>query len=193
MRVVAGEARGRTLRAPQGDGTRPTGDRVREGIFNSLSSAGAVVDARVLDLFAGSGALGIEALSRGAVHAWFVEADAAACDVIRHNLDTLGFSARATVVCAALPGAVDEIPGGVDLVLADPPYSFDDWGGLLSAVRAVASPDAWGVLESDRALDVGAGWEKMRERVYGGTVITYVSVIDTGHRNMFDNATGAGP
>lgn len=193
MRVVAGEARGRALRAPLGDGTRPTSDRVREAVFNSLASAGAIVDAEVLDLFAGSGAMGIEALSRGARHAWFVESDAAACAVIAQNLETLGLAERGTIVRDALPGALGRLDAVVDLVFADPPYAFDAWDGLLSSLRAVVSPDAWGVLESDRGVTVGDGWEKVRERAYGGTVITFVSVTDTGHRHTTDNATGVGP
>src|ERR671934_2307496 len=95
MRVVAGRFGGRRLRAPRGRDTRPTSDRVREALFSIL---GPMEDARVLDLFAGSGALGIEALSRGAAHATFVERDRAAADVIRRNLATVGAEARATVV-----------------------------------------------------------------------------------------------
>lgn len=193
MRVVAGEAGGRKLLAPAGDGTRPTSDRVREAVFNSLASAAVVVGADVLDLFAGSGAMGIEALSRGARHVWFVESDADACDVIARNLATVGFTDRASIVRAQLPAAVDGLDVVADLVFADPPYAFDAWDRLLASVRAVVSPVAWGVLESDRSVAVGDGWEKVRERAYGGTVITYVSVTDTGHRHKTDNATGVDP
>src|SRR4029453_4665825 len=99
MRVVGGELRGRRLPAPPGDRTRPTSDRVRESIFNALWSRGALDDdSTVLDLFAGSGALGIEALSGGAVHATFVDDDAAARRTIGENLRTCGLTDRATVV-----------------------------------------------------------------------------------------------
>ena len=100
MRVIAGTARGRKLVAPHGNTVRPTADRVRQATFNALESRGAITDARVLDLFAGSGALGIEALSRGAAHCTFVEKDRSAVEAVNRNLETLGFTARATVVPA---------------------------------------------------------------------------------------------
>src|SRR4051812_5284478 len=98
MRVVAGSARGIRLVAPSGTSTRPTSDRVREATFNALGSLGAVEDARVLDLFAGTGAMAIEALSRGAAHATFVDRDAAAVAAIHTNLETTHLVPLATVV-----------------------------------------------------------------------------------------------
>ena len=175
MRVVAGTAGGRRLRTPEGEGTRPTSDRVREALFNALTSLGAVRDAAVADLFAGSGALGIEALSRGAGHCWFVERDRAALAVIDDNLDTLGFRGRATVVAADLPDAVGQLPGDLDLVLADPPYAFDAWADLLRALAGKLAPAAVVVVESDRSVALPDGWEKQRERSYGGTVITFTA------------------
>ena len=175
MRVVAGTARGRRLRSPAGEATRPTSDRVREAVFNALTSLGAVRDARVADLFAGSGALGIEALSRGAAHCWFVERDRAARAVIDHNVDTLGLRDRATVVAADLPAAVAALPGELDLVLVDPPYAFDDWPALLVGLAPALADDAVVVVESDRSVPLPEGWEKQRERSYGGTVITFTA------------------
>src|SRR5688500_6095905 len=102
MRVVGGSAGGRRLRAPAGRSTRPTADRVREAMFNSLGSLDAVVGARVLDLFAGSGALGIEALSRGAAAATFVDSDARALAVVRANLDDTGLAGATLVRADAL-------------------------------------------------------------------------------------------
>lgn len=174
MRVVAGSARGRRLRSPDGENTRPTTDRVREAVFNALHSQGLVVGARIADLFAGSGALGIEALSRGAAHVWFVESDRAALAVIDDNLDTLGFHDRATVVRSSVDRALAAGFGEpLDVVLADPPYAHDDWVGLLHAVEPVLAPDGLVVAESGGAIDLPAGWEKVRERTYGGTVITF--------------------
>src|SRR5438105_4298652 len=98
MRVVAGTARGIRLVAPPGRDTRPTSDRVREATFNALGSLGAIEDARVVDLFAGTGALGIEALSRGAAHATFVERERAAIDTIERNLAAARLAAVGTVV-----------------------------------------------------------------------------------------------
>src|ERR1700716_4018170 len=96
MRVIAGEAKGRRLVVPEGGGTRAATDRIRETLFGILTPV--VADSEVLDLFAGSGALGIEALSRGAAHATFVEKDGRAIAALRKNLETTGFTARATVV-----------------------------------------------------------------------------------------------
>jgi len=171
--VVAGTARGRRIAAPPGTDTRPTTDRVREAVFNALGSLGAVHDAVVADLFAGSGALGIEALSRGAAHAHFVESDRRAADVVAANLAELGFADRATLVRRALPGALDQLPVGLDLVLADPPYAYDGWSDLLERLAPLLAKDAVVVAESDRPLALPRGWSGVRERSYGGTVVTF--------------------
>ena len=125
MRVVAGEARGRRL-APVPAGTRPVSDRAREGLFSSLG--GRVEEARVLDLYAGTGALGIEALSRGAAGATFVDAGYGPITTIKDNLDRTGFRGRARVVRKKverfLEDALDEGGERYDLVLADPPYDL---------------------------------------------------------------------
>jgi 16S rRNA (guanine966-N2)-methyltransferase len=174
VRVVAGSARGRRLRSPDGEATRPTSDRVRESLFNALHSRGAVQDAAVADLFAGSGALGIEALSRGAAHVWFVETDRNALECIEDNLDTLGFRASATVVRTEVRTALASgLAERFDLVVADPPYAFDDWVGLSEAVAGVLVADGLLVAESGSPVCLGDGWEKVRERTYGGTVITF--------------------
>ncbi|MDZ7675948.1 MAG: 16S rRNA (guanine(966)-N(2))-methyltransferase RsmD [Acidimicrobiales bacterium] len=176
MRVVAGTAGGRRLRSPEGETTRPTPDRVREAVFNMLVSQGVVEGARAADLFAGSGALGIEAISRGADHVWFVESDRHALDVIEDNLATLGFADRATVVRgdvdSTVPGSLGD---GLDLVVADPPYAFDGWSELLARLQIRLTRDAVVVAESGASIELGPGWEKMRERTYGGTVITFAS------------------
>ena len=169
MRVVAGSARGRTLQAPPGRDTRPTADRVREAIFNALGSLGAVEGARVVDLFAGSGALGIEALSRGAAWCTFVERDRAARAAITANLAATGLAARATVVAADVMAWLARGAGPFDLALADPPYAFDDWPALLALVPADLV-----VVESDREVDPGPGWAHVRTRRYGGTVVSFV-------------------
>lgn len=173
MRVVAGSARGRRLSAPPGTDTRPTTDRVREAMFNALASLGVVVDAVVVDLFAGSGALGIEALSRGAASAHFVESDRRAADTIAANLATLSLADRATLVRRPVEAAVVDLPAPLDLVLADPPYAFDAWSELLDQLLPLLSEDAVVVAESDRSVALPAGWEKVRERTYGGTVVLF--------------------
>jgi len=169
VRVVAGTARGRRLAAPEGTTTRPTGDRVREAVFNSLHSLGAIEDATVLDLYAGSGALGIEALSRGAAEATFVEQNRRSIAVIEANLATTGLAERATVVRADADSVVARaVAEGRrwDLALLDPPYAFDDWAELLAVLPADLA-----VVESDRSIEPPPGWGVVRERRYGGTLV----------------------
>lgn len=167
VRVVAGIAGGLHLQAPPGRRLRPTSERVREAVFSSLVSQGAVAGARALDLFAGTGALGIEALSRGAQAVTFVEADPAAVAAIRANLAATGL-AGGTVVHADVNRFLDH-PGGhyYDLVLCDPPYAFAEWPELLRRV-----PGDLVVLESRRPVDPGAGWVVARTARYGDTAVT---------------------
>lgn len=173
MRVVAGSARGRRLGAPPGADTRPTTDRVREAVFNALGSLGIVEGATVVDLYAGSGALGIEALSRGAASAHFVESDRRAAAVIEDNLEALALADRAVVVRRPVEAAIADLPAPLDLVLADPPYAFDGWPELLARLLPLLAHGAVVVAESDRSLTLPAGWEKVRERTYGGTVVLF--------------------
>ncbi len=123
MRVIAGEAKGRTLLAPKGTGTRPATDRIREALFAILEPS--LPGAKVLDLFAGAGTLGIEALSRGAAEVTFVERSAAALDALRKNLAATGFSGRSAVVAANVLAFLER--GGpratYDLVFLDPPFA----------------------------------------------------------------------
>jgi 16S rRNA (guanine966-N2)-methyltransferase len=120
MRIIAGSHRGHRIAAPKGRDTRPTSDRVRESAFNLV---GPVDDAVVLDLFAGSGALGLEALSRGAASAVLVESDREACRTINANLDKLKM--HATVLCSDALRAVASDRRTYDLILCDPPYGYD--------------------------------------------------------------------
>ncbi|MCU0270955.1 MAG: 16S rRNA (guanine(966)-N(2))-methyltransferase RsmD [Acidimicrobiales bacterium] len=167
MRVVAGTARGRPLSAPPGRDVRPTTDRVREAVFNALGSLGWVDGARVLDLFAGSGAMGIEALSRGACAATLVERDRAALVAIRRNLSATGLGDRTDVVAEDAWRYLRGSPAPFDLAVLDPPYVFDRWAELLDALPA---PRA--VLESDREPCLPPGWEVVRCKRYGATVVT---------------------
>ena len=145
MRIVAGEHRGARIFAPKGLGTRPTSDRVREAAFNLI---GPVDGAAVLDLFAGSGAMGLEALSRGAASAVFVECDRDACRTIERNLEKLGLTG-ATVVCRdALQAARRRAPD-VRPVLCDPPYGFAASPASRRATSRVSSPRRPVVYETD--------------------------------------------
>jgi 16S rRNA (guanine966-N2)-methyltransferase len=172
MRVIAGTYGGRRLLAPGGTDTRPTADRVREALFSIL---GARVDgARVLDLFAGSGALGIEALSRGAESAVFVDDAPAAMRAIRGNLEALGIDADvrrsdALRFLGAAPGSGAQY----DLVFLDPPYRLADTlaDRLSEALPAVLAPGAVAVAESDRRAPLALDLPLLDERRYGDTLI----------------------
>lgn len=169
MRIVAGSFKGRRLHAPPGRDTRPTADRVREALFSIL---GPLAGERVLDLFAGSGALGIEALSRGAVSAVFVDSDRRAIDAITRNLDAVRAEARVHRRDAlAYLRAASDAP--FDLVFLDPPYSSASQlvGPLSEALPAVLSKNARIVSESDKRNPLELTLPLVDERVYGDTRI----------------------
>src|SRR5579884_3922026 len=132
MRVVAGEVKGHHLRAPKGTETRPTSDKVREAIFAILGDS--FVDEDVLDLFAGSGALGIEALSRGAASAVFVERRPPACAVIRANLEHTRLKDAARVMCMPVERALGVLDSPFGLVLLDPPYAYPGLHGIMAMI-----------------------------------------------------------
>lgn len=166
MRVISGEFGGRRLVTPEGDTTRPTTDKVRQAVFNSLASMGVLEGAVVADLFAGSGALGIEAVSRGAEKCVFVERDRAALIALRENIATLGIEDRCTVhgtdVLAWVPAMRN-----VDVAFIDPPYAFEAWPALLKLVDVGLV-----VAKADDPVDAPEGWSQLRARRYGRTWVT---------------------
>ncbi len=169
MRIIAGDWRGRTLKAPQGDATRPTSDRTREALFSMLASRlGSFEGLKVADLFAGTGALGLEALSRGAAHCIFVEQDRAALGALKANIAALGADDRATVRAQSATGFSG---GPFDLVFLDPPYqsglacrALD--GVVLAPGTLVSLETAYNEAVDARGLAIEA------ERVYGKAKIT---------------------
>jgi 16S rRNA (guanine966-N2)-methyltransferase len=172
MRVIAGQWGGRRLQAPPGEATRPTSDRVREALFSVLGDR--VDGARVLDLFAGSGALGIEALSRGAAEATFVDSAPAAIRALRANLQTLGATAEVRRADARrFLGGASAAARQYDLVFLDPPYRLAGRLGseLTAALPAVLAPGAAVVAESDRRAPLELGLPILDERRYGDTLI----------------------
>lgn len=178
MRVIAGEFGGRRLEAPRGLRTRPTSDRVREALFMSL---GELSGLRVVDLFAGSGALGIEALSRGAAFVDFAEGAREPRAVLERNLAALGLAQRAKVWPLRLPAGLSRLAGplaAADLVLADPPYGGEDARAVLGALAApgVLRPGARIVLERHQKDDVpsrAGALALLRERRYGETTVNF--------------------
>jgi 16S rRNA (guanine966-N2)-methyltransferase len=156
--------------SPSGSDIRPTGDRVRESMFNALHSRSALVDATVLDLFAGTGALGIEALSRGARHVVFVDVSRTATTLVSENLAACDLDGSARVVRADGPAWVAASDDRWDLVLLDPPYDFDGWKDLLS--NLAGRVDGPVVVESDSEVEPGPDWHVESCRRYGSTVVT---------------------
>jgi len=170
VRIIAGSKRGARIAAPKGVATRPTGDRVREAAFNLI---GPVDGASVLDLFAGSGAMGLEALSRGAASATFVESDRAACRTISQNLEKLGLTG-ARVVCADAVWALRQEPRTYDLVLVDPPYAL--WTELeprlAGQVARVLAPDGVVLVETGSKTEPALPLAQRTSRRYGSARLT---------------------
>jgi 16S rRNA (guanine966-N2)-methyltransferase len=173
MRIIAGTHRGRRIAAPKGANTRPTGDRVREALFNLV---GPVDGASVLDLYAGSGALGLEALSRGAGRCVFAETDAAACRAIRANLESLGLTGGLVVQRDALAVLRDEASAERrhDLVLLDPPYGgwADAEGRLGELLPQIVADTGVVVVETDAAIQPTLPLALRTTRRYGSARLT---------------------
>ncbi|SCG57664.1 16S rRNA (guanine(966)-N(2))-methyltransferase RsmD [Micromonospora halophytica] len=181
-RIVAGTLGGRRIAAPPGAGTRPTSDRVREALFSAVQAEVDLVGARVADLYAGSGAVGLEALSRGAGHVLLVESDPRAARVIRENVATLRAAPAARLVAGKVAGVLAAGPGGepYDVVFADPPYAVPDAEITAMLAALVAhdwlAPDALVVVErSSRTGPVVwvEGVTGERSRRYGETTLWY--------------------
>lgn len=176
MRVIAGQARGRTLISPAGERVRPTLDRVREALFNILASE--VPESRFLDLFAGSGANGIEALSRGAQAAVFIDNHPESIACIMKNLATTGLAGRGRCLRYALPGGLVNVGGDYNVVFADPPHAFGNYEELLAAVARGGVLEDGGVMVMEHARkltlpDAVAKLKKTQERHYGMTTLTF--------------------
>ncbi len=165
MRVIAGSARGQQLRARLPEKVRPTTDFAREAIFSMLESRGGLDGLVVCDLYCGSGALGIEALSRGAAQVYFYDSDPKCLAAAKENYEGVNVEGEAHFVRATLP--LWTPPGEVDLVLADPPYGPLDLAALLHGVKASRA-----VIENDRFMAAPVGWDVTKEKRYGTTLVT---------------------
>ena len=178
MRLTGGTDRGRKLRAPRGSGTRPTASRVREAIFNIL---GPAPDAPVLDLYAGTGALGIEALSRGAAKAVFIERDARALAALGRNLKEMGLAGRAVIVGAKVAAGIARLADTTDRfawVFIDPPYASNEAEQTLAALASCAllAPGAVIVVEHDKRNvppDQAGELYLADRRFYGDTGVSF--------------------
>ena len=175
MRIIGGEAKGRRLKAPEGAGTRPTADRVRETIFNILGQHFA--GERVLDLYAGSGALALEAVSRGASAAVLVERDPKAFRVCQENVATLGFGTRTELVRGEVLAALSKLPGAFDLVFIDPPYAEGPAEALqLLGERGLVAPGGRVVAEHDNRDELALAYGDLARidvRRFGDTAVSF--------------------
>ena len=186
LRIVAGTVKGRRLKIPSGENVRPTQDRIRESLFNILGSD--LNGQQVLDLFAGSGALGIEALSRGAAYTLFIDSRHACVQTIQDNLLKCGFQEEAGVIQGKLPGDLGKIkknalPERYDVVFLDPPYNLWDKGELLDQLLQfnLLKEDARIVYEhyyKDIFQQVPQGFIMEEQRRYGDTVLTFFRTKD---------------
>jgi 16S rRNA (guanine966-N2)-methyltransferase len=182
VRVTGGAAGGTTLRSPRAPGVRPTTDRVRSALFNILAGYG-LEEAKVVDLYAGTGSLGIEALSRGAAHADFVEADRRQVEVIRDNLLDTKMADRATVLLNDVAKAIERLEGPYDFMLMDPPYTqpfphavverighlgllAEDGIAIVGHASRVEAPERLGVLE------------RWQDRKYGDASLAFYRAVD---------------
>ncbi len=170
--------------APPGDDIRPTTDKTKLAVFNALISRNMLQDATIIDLYAGTGSLGIEALSRGAMKATFVDNDRTAIDCIRYNVEHLDFTADSTIIKSDVNRWLDSAgstPFVVDddcplVVFADPPYNFHDWSGLLERLHPRLAPlgvDALLVIEAGAAIELPDTWDLDREARYGAAHVTF--------------------
>ena len=196
MRIIAGEARGRTIEAPRGRNTRPTLDRVRENLFNMLQ--GYTEDSRVLDLFAGSGALSLESLSRGAVYAVMVDHDRSACEIQRKNIISLGFTDRVKQLRSDWQKATEELRAEgqtFDLIFLDPPYGMAGTREVFEALKPLTSPESLIVLEhqSGVAPEVPEEYSIMKQRNWGycGVSIYRLNAEEPAKTDIADNTVAA--
>ncbi len=189
--------------APSGHSVRPTSDKTRQAVFNALNSRNFIQDATVVDLFAGSGALGIEALSRGAARVTFVEQDRTACECIRHNLEHLKMAQNGQVIRAEVvrwldgagPRPFEVAPGAPLLVMADPPYTFTGWTEILDRLKDRLAPlgvDALAVLESRGPIELPETWELEREHRYGAATVTFARPVAESGSDEFGTSVQLG-
>ena len=169
MRVISGSAKGRKLVVPSGDHVRPTKDRVKEAIFNSLHSYGLVENRSFLDLFSGTGSLGIEALSRGAKSVVFIDHHAEAIDCIILNVEKLNYCSTSKVLKTDALSFLER-EDYFDVALLDPPYKYEHWGTLLKRVNAHSI-----VIESSEQVTLESDWEIIKSQKYGQTNLLIAS------------------
>ncbi len=176
MRIIAGAAKGRRLYTPENRDIRPTSDRVRENLFNILVPR--ITNARFLDLFCGSGANGIEALSRGACHCTFVDNNTAALNLTRRNLELCKLSSAALILHATVPDGLPPQPNPFDIIFADPPYAFKEYSLLLQRLseNGYISDESMVILETSTKAEIPdecISFRLQQQRRYGDTMLSF--------------------
>jgi 16S rRNA (guanine966-N2)-methyltransferase len=184
LRIIAGDLARRNIVAPKGSNTRPTSDRVREALFQHLVSArldDGFNELSILDLFAGSGSLSYEAISRGASYATLVEADPLAARAIKENVETLGLESKVTVLRDRLPKALRRVRGTFDVCFLDPPYAEEPILELAATLSTLARPGALLVYEHSARVSAPdlAEWDGPEHRIYGETQVSFYTVISS--------------
>ena len=175
MRVISGKARGTVLKSPDGLLTRPTADRVKEALFSIIQFE--IPASRVLDLFGGTGQLGIEAISRGAKSAVFVDKSSAACKLIRENLSKANMSDQAQVVCADYEGFLMQCKEKFDFIFLDPPYAEEFLENSLKIITEIDILQSGGIIVAERPLEKellfeAPGYIRSKDYKYGKTLLT---------------------
>lgn len=189
MRIIGGQAKGRQLRAPKGTGTRPTADRVREAMFSIITARRDLTGSEVLDLFAGSGALSLEAVSRGAEQAVLVDQASGAVGAIEDNVARLGYASRCALIQSSVDRALTRLQQQerrFDLVFVDPPYASDPWP-LLAVLPSLVRPGGLVVIEHEGVQtppQQHAPFELLVSRRYGDTGVA-VFELRQGHASEY--------
>lgn len=181
MRITGGEFKGRNLNLPERDNFRPTSNKVKEAIFSTLAAFTKIDNLDVLDLYAGSGALGIEALSRGARNATFIESDRVLTDALTNNIKLLNVQARTQVITAKVNSALKNLKREFQIIFADPPYATGDIVELCAFLLAAEVVTSATVLvfetDSKHAVPQIKNVELLREKRYGDTVVQYFKFV----------------
>lgn len=189
MRIITGTLKGRRLKSPTTDETRPTSDRTKEGMFNVIDARRYFDDLEVLDLFGGSGNLGFEAISRGAAHATFVDASRASIKIIEENAAHLGVTDQIKVICSQVDSFLSRFARPFDLVFADPPYDYPEMDKLIDVVltNGWLAEGGWFLLEHDKRHNFTNHPNCVFSKPYGRTIVTiFVLKSDSDSETSMD-------
>lgn len=180
MRIITGTLKGRRLKSPTTDETRPTSDRTKEGMFNVIDARRYFDDLEVLDLFGGSGNLGFEAISRGATHVTFVDASRASVKIIEENAQLLGVTDQIRVICSQVDSFLSRFVRPFDLVFADPPYDYPEMEKLIDVVLngGWLSQGGWLLLEHDKRHNFSEHVNCVFNKPYGRTIVSIFVLSD---------------